>query len=694
MQKRVNLFCVLLVVSAFAGCVSNNQRTNETRPNIIFIMSDDHAYQAISCYGDSLNSTPNIDKLAKSGVRFNKSFCTNSICAPSRAVMLTGTYSHINGHVDNSTTFDGSQITFPKLLQKVGYQTAIVGKWHLKSEPTGFDYWNILPGQGHYYNPDFIDNGVKKQMHGYVTNITTDIALDWIEGRDKEKPFCLLLHHKAPHRNWMPSPEYLSKYDSVEFPIPETFFDEYITKGDAAKNQEMEINGDMMLAYDLKIPEIYGDDSNMVGYKGDMDSWLRIYNRLDTAQKELWNNAYQFKNQQLLDSQLSTEEFAKWKYQRYIQDYLSCIASVDDNIGRVIDYLEENNLLENTIIVYTSDQGFYLGEHGWFDKRFMYEQSLRMPLIISYPKKIKPSIDDINFVMNLDFAPTFLDYAGVEIPNRMQGSSLRSILQSDTVTSWRDAVYYRYYEYPGPHSVKRHYGIRTSRYKLIHFYYDVNYWELYDLENDPLEVNNIYESKESKELVVGLKIKLYKLQKEYLDTEEDSFLPAPNIEVDHNAIGCNVTLKYPYNEKYSGGNKNALTDGIRSADNGNHSYDYSVWQGFEGHNLEAIIDLNSVREITSISCGFLQNNTAWIFRPEKVSFYVSEDGKDYSLIEEVATKESASMTDAKRIETNVNIDPVKVRYVKVIAENIGACPDWHSGKGKKAWLFADEIIVN
>lgn len=691
MQKLIKTICLLLVISAFAGCGTNEPSTDEPRPNIIFIMADDHAYQAISCYGDSLNSTPNIDKLAESGVRFNKSFCTNSICAPSRAVMLTGTYSHINGHIDNSTTFDGSQITFPKLLQKASYQTAMIGKWHLKSEPTGFDYWNILPGQGNYYNPDFIDNGVKKRIPGYVTDITTDIALDWMDDRDKEKPFCLLLHHKAPHRNWMPAPEYLNKYDSVEFSVPETFFDDYDSRGEAAKEQKMKVDGDMMMAYDLKVPEVYenGAENN----SSDLDNWNFIYGRMDSVQRENWNKAYHLKNQQLLDSQLSSEEFAKWKYQRYMQDYLSCIASIDDNIGRVIDYLEKNNLLENTIIVYTSDQGFYLGEHGWFDKRFMYEQSLRMPLIISYPDKINPAVDDQNFVMNLDFAPTFLDYAGVEIPDRMQGKSLRNILQTDTINNWRDAVYYRYYEYPGPHSVKRHYGIRTSRYKLIHFYYDTDYWELYDLENDPHEIKNIYENEENKVLVNELKTRLYDLQKKYSDTEEDTFLPAGNVEVDHIAVGSNVTLKYPYNEKYSGGNKNALTDGNRSSDNGSHSYDYSVWQGFEGQNLEAIIDLNSVLEIRSISCGFLQNRSSWIFRPERVSFYISKDGNNFSLLKELESNYSARMPDVKRIEVSVEMEPVDVRYIKITAESIGICPDWHAGKGKKAWLFADEIVV-
>ncbi len=687
MPYLTKLFFVSLFILTLVGCDISKQKS-ENRPNIIFIMADDHAYQAISCYGDSLNSTPNIDKLARSGLRFNKSFCTNSICAPSRAVILTGTYSHINGHIDNYTTFDGSQLTFPKLLQKAGYQTAMVGKWHLKSDPTGFDYWNILPGQGQYYNPDFIENGVKKRIPGYVTDITTDIALEWINKRDEEKPFCLLLHHKAPHRNWMPAPEYLSKYDSIQFQIPRTFFDDYSTRGYAAREQKMELGRHMMMAYDLKVPDYHGDNNS------GLESWKFIFDRMDSVQQDFWNQAYFYKNKAMIDANLSAEDLKKWKYQRYMQDYLSCIASVDDNIGRVIEYLEERGLVENTIIVYTSDQGFYLGEHGWFDKRFMYEQSLRMPLIISYPKNIVASGVNENLVLNLDFAPTFLDYAGVEIPERMQGKSLRNILESNPNNSWRDAVYYRYYEYPGPHSVKRHYGIRTNRYKLIHFYYDEDYWELYDLVVDPDEVNNIYENEEYLELIQVLKLRLYELQNDYLDTEEDRFLPAGNIEVDHIAWGCPVKLKYPNNKKYTGGSKNALTDGRKLSDSGNYSHDFSVWQGFEGDDLEAVIDFNKETVITSISCGFLQNRSSWIFRPDKVSFYVSENGIDYSLLEEVKANISAKSTDVKRINVSVETEQMKVRYIKVLASNMGICPDWHIGKGKKAWLFVDEIEVN
>lgn len=656
-------------------------------------MADDHAYQAISCYGDSINLTPNIDKLAESGVRFTKSFCTNSICAPSRAVLLTGTYSHINRHIDNYSAFDGSQLTFPKILQKAGYQTAMIGKWHLKSDPTGFDYWNILPGQGHYYNPDFIDNGVRKRIPGYVTDITTDIAVNWLTNRNKQKPFCMLLHHKAPHRNWMPGPDYLGKYDSVDIPIPITFFDAYSTKGEAARSQEMEITKNLQMAYDLKLPEVYDNKSTTSEERSDSINWMSSYNRMNDEQKTQWDYAYHEKNKIFLSSKLSGEELDKWKYKRYMQDYLSCIASLDDNIGELVEYLRDENLLNNTIIIYTSDQGFYLGEHGWFDKRFMYEQSLRMPLIVSFPKNIMQSVNDDNMVLNLDFAPTILDFAGVDIPSSMQGKSLKSILLGEQHPDWRDAIYYRYYEYPGEHSVKRHYGVRTDRYKLIHFYYDVDYWELYDLKNDPLEINNLYGIDEYSDIIVELKQKINKLQHEFKDTKEDRFLPQPDIMIEHLAKGSKVEYMIPYNKKYPGGGKAALTDGIIANNNGLAKRAYDAWQGFEGNNMEVIVDLGENKKINSISCGFLQKQESWIFPPKKVSFYYSVDGNKFSELKEFIRDNSIKSPIAKRIAFEADVKNETFRYVKVVAENMGVCPDWHIGKGNKAWIFADEVVV-
>ncbi len=690
-QKYVNFGILLWLLISLFGC--KNPETENNPPNIIFIMSDDHAYQAISCYDSSLNQTPNIDRLAKEGVRFTNSFCTNSICGPSRAVMLTGKYSHINGQIDNHVTFDGSQQTFPKLLQNSGYQTAMIGKWHLKSDPTGFDYWNILPGQGHYYNPNFIENGVRKQITGYVTDITTDVALNWLEKRDKEKPFCLLLHHKAPHRNWMPGPNYLNKYDTVDFPIPETFFDDYASRGAAAYEQEMEIADDLLISYDLKLPIQNCNSNKTPRQKTDSSYWQSIYKRLNNEQKAAWDKAYNSKNEQFINTNPEGKELAKWKYRRYLQDYLSCIASVDENVGRVLEYLDKKGLSENTIVVYTSDQGFYLGEHGWFDKRFMYEQSLRMPLIVRYPKEIKPDVNKNNMVLNLDFAPTFLDYAGISIPKDIQGKSIRKVLSSETPDDWRQGVYYHYYEYPGPHTVKRHYGIRTKQYKLIHFYYDVDYWELYDLENDPNEIKNQYNNPDYAQIVEELKKQLTKLREEYKDTDEDKFMPQPNIIIDHLAKDCDVNLKYTYNKKYSGGNKNALTDGVSANTKGLASSGYDVWQGFEGDDLEVVIELKQNKKIKSISCGFLKKINSWIFPPEKVSFFISSDGKKFKKLDEIIKEKDDNKLSVTREVFQVEIHNQSAKYIKVIAENIGVCPEWHPGAGSKAWLFADEIIV-
>ena len=473
------------VLSLTTGGCSDMFRGSSTarKPNIIFIMTDDHASHAMSCYGSKINKTPNLDRIAKEGMRFENCFCTNSICAPSRAVILTGKYSHINRKIDNSgQAFDGGQQTFPKLLQQAGYETAMIGKWHLRSEPTGFDYWNVLPGQGAYHNPAMIEMGERKKYTGYVTDIITDHCIDWLKKRNGDKPFCLMYHHKAPHRNWQPDKKHADMYKSIDFPLPETFDDDYSTRSDAARQQEMTIEHHFMVPSDTKVkpPE---------GLKG--------------------------------------RELKKWKYQRYMEDYLACVASVDDNVGRLLDYLEEAGLAENTAVFYTSDQGFYLGDHGWYDKRFMYEESLRMPLLARWPGAIKAGSVRNEMVLNLDFGPTFLDMAGIGIPADMQGKSFAAILKGKRPRGWRKSMYYHYYEYPGWHAVKRHYGIRTERYKLIHFYYDIDAWELYDLKEDPNELNNIYENPAYAKVVKQLKAELRKLQKQYGDSDElaKSFLP-------------------------------------------------------------------------------------------------------------------------------------------------------------------------
>lgn len=682
----------LMILLIISSC-SNQDEIIKDRPNIIFIMADDHAYQAISSYDGSLNETPNIDKLAETGIRFNNSFCTNSICGPSRAVMLTGKYSHINGHIDNRVSFDGEQQTFPKLMQQAGYQTAMVGKWHLKSDPTGFDYWNILPGQGHYYNPDFIENGERKRIEGYVTDITTDIALDWLDKRQKDQPFCLLLHQKAPHRNWMPSQENLNKYDTVNFPVPKTFFDDYSTRGQAAHTQKMEIADDMYYAYDLKLPEFEDSEQGLNKRKSDSIYWKSVFERMTKEQQEDWNDAYQEKNLQMMNAHFEGKELAIWKYNRYMQDYLACIASVDENVGFLLKYLEENNLKDNTIIVYTSDQGFYLGEHSWFDKRFMYEQSLRTPLIISYPKNIYASVNSDHLVSNLDYAPTLLDFAGITIPEDMQGLSMKNILEGNDAVAWRDAVYYHYYEYPAEHSVKRHYGIRTDRYKLIHFYYDIDEWELYDLKNDPDEIKNIYNEESNLQLVDSLKVKLKELQKQYKDDKGDLFLPKPDKKIDHLGKNCKIDLKHSFHKKYSGGGKQALLDGVIAQESKYSNGLSKAWQAFSGDNLEAIVDLAELKEVNSISCSFLKDNNSWIFLPKKVSYHISVDGVAFEKVFEEQADLGKGNSEILIKTIAAKVENRSTRYIKVIAENIGVCPDWHDGAGGKAWIFADEIII-
>ncbi len=472
---------------------------SKDRPNIVYIMTDDHASHALSCYGSKINKTPNLDRIADGGMLFENSFCTNSICAPCRAVVLTGKYSHINGVTDNRRKFDPDQQTFPKLLQKAGYQTAMIGKWHLKTDPTGFDYWNVLPGQGRYYNPVMREMGRKKTYTGYVTDIITDRALEWLKGRDKDRPFCLMYQHKAPHRRWEPGPKHLTKYDDVTIPEPDNLFDDYSNRGRAAKEQDMSI-AKTMTSRDLKF--------NPPG-------------NLTPEQLKAWNHAYGPKNKAFEQADLKGKDLIRWKYQRYIKDYLRCIASVDENVGRVLDYLEAEGLADNTIVVYTSDQGFYLGDHGWFDKRFMYEESLRMPLLVRYPKEIKAGGRNNDIVLNLDFAPTFLDYAGTRVPGDMQGRSMRPVLAGSTPEDWRHSMYYHYYEFPAVHSVKRHYGVRTKRYKLIHFYHDIDEWELYDLEKDPREMKNVYSDPAYADVVRRLKKELIRLRKKYKDDTGD-----------------------------------------------------------------------------------------------------------------------------------------------------------------------------
>jgi len=502
------------VASLLVACGSAKPIKKE-KPNVIFIMSDDHAYQAISAYGHPIGKvapTPNIDRIADEGALFTHAFCTNSLCGPSRATILTGKFSHVNGFTRNSDRFDNSQPTFPKYLQQAGYETAVIGKWHLKGTPEGFDFWKILNDQGEYYNPDVYTATDSVMVEGYTTDLVTDFTIDWMEQqRDPSKPFMLMLHHKAPHRNWWPAERHYNLYDSVQFPVPETYFDDY-KKRVAARRQKMNIYRDMYEGHDLKMTVAAGVDSFRY------DPWPHLFNRATAAQKKRFWDAYRDRNEAFHQMDLNDEELALWKYQRYMQDYLATIASVDESVGRVLDYLEEKGLAENTIVIYTSDQGFYLGEHGWFDKRFMYEESFRTPLLIKYPEHIKKGLQVDDMVQNLDFAETILDYCGVEVPQDMQGQSMLPLLNEDENVEWRDALYYHYYEFPGFHAVRRHYGVRTERYKLMHFYHPINEWELYDLKEDPKEIHNLYGQKGMEEVTEHMMQRLKELQTQYRDT--------------------------------------------------------------------------------------------------------------------------------------------------------------------------------
>jgi arylsulfatase A-like enzyme len=507
-MSQNSLSALLLAGAVISGC--DAQRPPQ-QPNILFIMSDDHTQQAIGAYGSTLAETPHIDRIAREGAIFKKSFVTNSICAPSRAVMLTGKHSHINGKIDNIGEFNWDQENVAKILQKAGYETALIGKIHIDGTPQGFDYWNVLPGQGFYYNPVFIDNGERKVIEGHCSPITTQLTLSWLDSiRDKSKPFLLLYHQKAPHGVWEPELKYLNLYEDREYYFPDNFFDDYEGRGSAAREQTTGI----MNNFTWRRMKFENDP-----YTGKPTGFSSSINRMSDEDARAWRAFYNPRNAAFDTSNHDTAYIARFKFERYLRDYLKTAQSVDDGIGEVIAYLEKNNLLENTIVIYTSDQGFFLGEHGWFDKRFMYEESFSTPLVMRYPKEIKAGTVVNNLVQNLDLAPTFLDYAGLKKPDDMQGESFRKIVSGKNVP-WRDAVYYHYYEHPSDHMVKRHYGVRTDRYKLIHFYYDVDEWELYDLEKDPNEMKSVYDDPGYEEIRKTLHKRLEELRLQYEDSDE------------------------------------------------------------------------------------------------------------------------------------------------------------------------------
>jgi arylsulfatase A-like enzyme len=482
----------------------------------VFIMSDDHAFQAISAYEGPLAGmapTPNIDRIAREGMRFDRCMVTNSICGPCRATILTGKYSHVNGFRDNANNhFDGSQLTFPKVLQKAGYRTAMIGKWHLGTDPTGFDYWDVLPGQGSYYNPAFIDSTGQYMEDGYATEIIAEKTIDWLESiKDSAKPFMVMMHHKAPHRGWDPGPNELGMYRDINFPEPPTLFDDYSGRGEGERNNRMTIAHNMGLARDLKI--------NPEGPTVPNENRFSAGKKLNEEQLRTWLEEYDRVNAEFTELAPEGEDLVRYKYQRYMQDYLSCIAAVDKSVGRVLDYLEANGLSENTVVVYTSDQGFYLGEHGWFDKRWMFEESLRTPLLMRWPGVIKAGSTNKDLVSNLDFGETFLDMAGQDIPEEMQGESFLPILKGETPEDWRKGFYYHYYEHPGEHWVPRHYGITTDRYKLMHLYYDIDDWELFDLQADPMEMKDVYDDPAYAAVRDSLHNELQKLRDQYGDND-------------------------------------------------------------------------------------------------------------------------------------------------------------------------------
>ena len=466
------------------------------RPNVVVIFSDDHAYQAISAYGDprKLIDTPNIDRIGKEGVRLDRCLVPNSICGPSRACVLTGTYNHVNGFYNNSgIKFDGSQTTFPKLLRAAGYQTAMIGKWHLGTDPTGFDHWNILPGQGDYYNPVMIRDGQRETHEGYVTDLISDFSAEWIKNRDKSKPFLLMSQHKAPHREWEPALRHLGHDNDRKYPEPATLFDTYSGRGLAVRDQDMTLSNTFT----------------------PRDAKLVAPPRLNAEQRAVWDAYYGPRNKAFREANLNGKDLVRWRYNRYLHDYLGCIKSVDEAVGKLLKTLDDEGLAQNTIVIYAADQGFYLGEHGWFDKRWIFEESLRTPCLVRWPGVAKPGRTSEALTSVIDFAPTILSAAGLPVPGEMQGRDLTPILKGETPSDWRKSFYYHYYEYPLPHRVRPHYGVVTDRYKLVHFYApDVDYWELYDRRTDPSELKNVIDEPQYGATVAELRAEVKRLRAE------------------------------------------------------------------------------------------------------------------------------------------------------------------------------------
>jgi arylsulfatase A-like enzyme len=513
---------------ALAACCCSFVASASERPNIVFVFTDDHAPHAIGAYDGwlkSVNPTPEIDRLAAQGMLFQNSFCTNSICGPSRAVIMTGKHSHKNGFMNNGNSFDWNQQTFPKLLQKAGYHTALYGKSHLKGTPQGFDDWKVLPGQGLYYNPDFITPEGKVTIEGHCTDLVTDMAIDFLETKGaKDKPFLLMVQHKAPHRNWMPALRHLSLYDDIEIPEPPTLFDKWEDNAPPARHQELEIDRHMHLNFDLFVDLTPDTEIDTGKVNWDKSAW-RNMKRMTTAQLKAWRAAYGPKDEAFHKANLSGKELVRWKFQRYAKNYLRCVKGVDEGLGRIRGKLEELGLAQNTVVIYSSDQGFYIGDHGWYDKRWMYEESLKMPFVVHWPNVVQEGTKSEAMIQNIDYASTFLEMAGADIPKDLQGRSLVPLLKGTTPADWRKEIYYHYYEYPSVHMVPRHYGIRTERYKLMHFYQFGAEWEFYDLEKDPDELLNVYDDPAYQTQVEEVRKQLVQLQAAYEDDSDLSEKP-------------------------------------------------------------------------------------------------------------------------------------------------------------------------
>ncbi|WP_286813742.1 MULTISPECIES: sulfatase family protein [unclassified Maribacter] len=527
---RLGILTLIGLLTIACNTKINTSKKTAQKPNIVFIMADDHAIQAISAYGHPISkmaNTPNIDRIAENGAIFQNSFVTNSICGPSRAVILTGKHSHINGFRQNGDHFNGSQPTLPKMLQQSGYNTAVFGKWHLHGYPEGFDDWKIIVDQGNYYNPDFIEHGDTTRIEGYATDIITNDALQWLQqDRTDSLPFFLMVQHKAPHRNWMPALRHANLYDSIQFPLPDSYFPDF-NKQWASKEQLQTIYNDMYEGHDLKMTKSFGSTQLL------NNPWTTDFDRMTPKQHDAWDAAYLDKNNDFHKAHLTGKDLAIWKGQRYLQDYMATIAAVDEGVGKILDYLEESGLDKNTLVVYTSDQGFWMGENGWFDKRFMYEESFKTPLLIQLPGTIRPGTKINAMVQNLDFAPTFLELTGFSnLSKDMQGESFFGLLNGTlNEDDYRDVVYYHYYDYPAFHMVKKHYGIRTKRYKLIHFYDDIDTWELYDLEKDPDEKMNLIMNTNYAQVLHRMRVKLDSVQTHYKVTETE-FKKASKDKVD------------------------------------------------------------------------------------------------------------------------------------------------------------------